>query len=160
MRSRSPSRRPSTSWNWRSKRRNESFKIERIKNRFPDIFHPVRRGLLVPLWKKKKYGWDSFFFPIYFVTRVDFNTSYTGEMVIQFDGPALKQQQKNAAYVDTNTHTGTFLWTTLGGSHDTPCRAIHERSSGWTLETCLFLFIAFLRVLYFFSLIFYRGSFF
>ena len=34
------------------------------------------------------------FFPIYFVTRVDFNTSYTGEMVIQFDGPALKQQQK------------------------------------------------------------------
>ena len=160
MRSRSPSRRPSTSWNWRSKRRNESFKIERIKTVSPISSTLFAAGSWFLFGKRKNMDGILFFFPIYFVTRVDFNTSYTGEMVIQFDGPALKQQQKNAAYVDTNTHTGTFLWTTLGGSHDTPCRAIHERSSGWTLETCLFLFIAFLRVLYFFSLIFYRGSFF
>ena len=46
-----------------------------------------------------------FFFPIYFVTRVDFNTSYTGEMVIQFDGPALKQQQKKTRHTLTHTHT-------------------------------------------------------
>ena len=60
-----------------------------------------------------------FFFPIYFVTRVDFNTSYTGEMVIQFDGPALKQQQKNAAYVDKHTHRHVLMDNTWGLSRHT-----------------------------------------